>query len=78
MHLLYLYSVRTRFCYDLKMVLDSYVKGPNNNICRAWAERLDLGHRIVVSHGVHGNRTRVNLAYLIRLLPQHGLSGSGP
>ena len=65
-------------CNDLKLILGSYVKGPNNKICRAWAERLDLGHWTVVGHGVHGNRTRVNLAYLIRFFPRYGLSGSGP
>ena len=42
------------------MVLGSYVKGPNNIICIAWAERLGLGHRAVVSHGVHGGRAEVN------------------
>ena len=39
-------------------MLGSNVKGPNNKICRAWAERLGLGHRTVVSHGVHGGRTK--------------------
>ena len=42
------------------MVLGSYVKGPKNIICRAWAERLGLGHWTVVSHGVHGGRAEVN------------------
>ena len=45
---------------DPKLVLGSHVKGPNNKICRAWTERLGLGHRTVVSHGVHGGRTEVN------------------
>ena len=29
-------------CNDSKVVLGSYVKSPNNKICRAWAERLGL------------------------------------
>ena len=29
-------------CNDPKVVLGSYVKSPNNKICRAWAERLGL------------------------------------
>jgi len=36
-------------------VLGSYVKDPNNKICRAWAERLGLGHRTMVSHGSRDN-----------------------
>ena len=44
-------------------MLGSYVKGPNNKICRAWAERLGLGHQAVVSHDFHGGRTKVNLVY---------------
>ena len=47
-------------CNDPKMVLGSYVKGPNNKICRTWAERLGLGYRTVDGHGVHGGRTEVN------------------
>ena len=45
---------------DPKMVLGSHVKGPNNIICRAWAERLSLGRRTVVSHGTHGGRIEVS------------------
>ena len=41
-------------------MLGSYVKGPNNKICREWAERLGLGHRTVVSHGAHGGRLEIN------------------
>ena len=33
---------------------------------------------MVVSHGVHDDCTEVNLAYLRRLSPRQGLSGSGP
>ena len=50
-------------CDDPKMVLGSYVKGPNNKICRVWAERLGLGHRIVVSYGIHSGRTEVNQVF---------------
>jgi len=39
--------------------MGSYVKGPNNNICREWAEKLGLGRRTVASHGVHSG-TGVN------------------
>ena len=46
-------------CSDPKMVLGSYVEGPNNKICRTWAERLGLDHRIVVNQGIHGGRTEV-------------------
>ena len=53
-------SVRTQFCNDPKMVLGSYVNDPNNIICRAWAERLGLGRRTVVSHGTHGGRIKVS------------------
>ena len=42
-------------CNDPKLVLGLYVKGPNNKICRVWAERLGLGHRTVVSHGAHSS-----------------------
>ena len=42
-------------CNDPKLVLGSYVKGPNNKICRAWAERLDLSHRTMVSYGAHSS-----------------------
>ena len=42
-------------CNNPKLVLCSYVKGPNNKIIRAWTERLGLGHRTVVSHGTHSN-----------------------
>ena len=31
----------------------------------------------MVNHGIHGDHTEVNLAYLRKLSPQHGLSGSG-
>ena len=41
------------------------------------AKRLGLGHRTVVSHGIHGGRTEVNLTYLRRLSPRHGLSSFG-
>ena len=47
--------MRNWSCNDPKLVLGSYVKGPNNKICRAWAERLGLGHRTVVSHGAHSS-----------------------
>ena len=53
-------NCKDSICNDPKMVLGSYVNGPNNIICRAWAERLGLGHRIVVSHDFHGGRTEVN------------------
>ena len=39
---------------------------------------LSFGEQIVVSHGVHDDRTKVNLAYPRRLSPQHDLGGSGP
>ena len=47
-------------CNDPKLVLGSNVKGPNNKICREWAERLGLGHRTMVSQGIHGRRIEVN------------------
>ena len=43
-----------------KMVLGSHVKDLNNIICRAWAERLGLGCRTMVSHGTHGGRIEVS------------------
>ena len=55
-------------------MLGSYVKGPNNKICRAWAERLGFGHRIVVGYGVH---TELDHACPRSLSPRHGLGGSG-
>ena len=39
---------------------------------------LGLGHRTVVSHGIHGDCTEVYHARPRRLSPQHGLEGSGP
>ena len=54
-----------------------YIKDPNNKICKEWAERLNLGHRTVVSHGVHGGRTHVNHVCPRSLSPRHGLGGSG-
>ena len=53
-------NCKDSICNDPKMVLGLYIKGPNNIICRAWAERLCLGHWTVVSHGVHGGRAKVN------------------
>ena len=47
-------------CNDPKLVLGSHVEGPNNKICRAWTERLGLGHRTVVGHDVHNGRSKVN------------------
>ena len=47
-------------CNDPKMILGSYFKDSNNKICREWAERLGIGHRTVVSHGVQGGHTEVN------------------
>ena len=57
---MYIHNCEDSICNDPKLVLGPYVKGPNNKICRAWAERLGLGHRTVVGHGVHGGRTEVN------------------
>ena len=61
--------VRTQFVTIPKLVLGSYVKGPNNKICREWTERLGLNHRTVVGHGFHGGRTELNIVYLIRFFP---------
>ena len=36
-------------------MLGSYVKGPNNKICKAWTEGIGLGHQRVVSHGFPDN-----------------------
>ena len=66
--------VRTQFVTTPKMVLGSYVKGPNNIICKAWAERLSLGHLTVVSHGTCAE---VNHVCSRSLSPRHGLGGSG-
>ena len=52
-------TCKDSICNDPKLILGSYIKGPNNKICRVWAKRLGLGHRTVVSHGVHGERTEV-------------------
>ena len=57
---IYIYICKDSVYSDPKLVLGSYVKGPNNKIYRVWAERLGLGHRTVVSHGFHGERTEVN------------------
>ena len=54
------YICKDSICDDPKLVLSSYVKGPNNKICREWAKRLGLGHRTVINHGVHSGRTEVN------------------
>ena len=70
-------NCKDSICIDPKLVLDSNVKGPNNKICREWVKRLSLSYWIVVSHGVHGNRTGVNRACPRRLSPRHGLGGSG-
>ena len=56
-------NCKDSICNDPKLILGSYVKGPNNKICREWVERLGFGHRTVVSHGVHGGRTEVKLVY---------------
>ena len=59
------------------MVLGSHVKGPNNIICRAWAEKLGLSHRTVVSYGTHGGRTKACHVCPRSLSPRYGLGGSG-
>ena len=75
---IYIYILcKDSICNDLKMVLDSYVKGLNNKICRVWAERLGFGHRTVVNHGICDNRTKVNHVCPRSLSPRHGLGGSG-
>ena len=51
---IYIYC-KDSICTDPKMVLGLHVKGPNNKICRAWAERLGLGHRTMVRHGFYSN-----------------------
>ena len=53
-------NCKDSICNDPKLVLGSHVKGPNNKICEAWAEKLGLGHRTMVGHGIHGRRTEVN------------------
>ena len=55
-----IWSCKDSICNDPKMVLGSYVKGPNNIICKAWVEKLGLSHRTVVSHGTHGGRIEVS------------------
>ena len=67
-------NCKDSICNNPKLVLGSHVQGPNNKICRAWAERLGLGHRTVVSHGTH---TEVNHVCSRSLSPRHGLGGSG-
>ena len=47
-----IHPVRTQFVTTPIGLLGSYIKDPNNKICRAWAERLGLDHRTEVSHGV--------------------------
>ena len=51
------------------MVLDSYVKSPNNKICRTWAERLGLGHRTVVSRGAHSSLREGELSVSNKTFP---------
>ena len=50
------WNCKDSICNDPKLVLGSYVKSPNNKICRAWAERLGFGHRTIVNRGIHGGR----------------------
>ena len=33
---IYIYIYRDTICNDPHMIIGSYVKGPNNMICRAW------------------------------------------
>ena len=54
-------NCKDSICNVPERVLGSYIKGPNNKIYREWAKRLGLGHRTVVCHGVHVNRTRVTV-----------------
>ena len=53
-------TCKDSICNDPELILGSYVKGLNNKICRAWTEKLGLGHRTVVGHGVRDGRTEVN------------------
>ena len=70
--------VRTQFVTTPKMVLGSYVKGPNNIICRAWAERLGLGHRTVVRHGFHSTLHKGEPDVSNNTLFRYVLSSSDP
>ena len=74
---IYIYICKDSICNDPKLVLDSNIKGSNNKICREWAKRLGLGHRTMVSHGIHDNHAEVNRACPRSLSPWHVLGGSG-
>ena len=71
---MYVCMCKDSICNDPKLMLGSHVKDPNNKICRAWAERLGLGHQTVGGHGVH---TEVNHVCPRSLSPRHGLGDSG-
>ena len=71
-------SCKDSICNDPKLVLGSYVKGPNNKICRAWAERLGLGHWTVVRHGFHSNLHKGEPDVSNNTFFRYVLSGSDP
>ena len=71
-------NCKDSICNNPKLVLGSYVKGPNNKICREWVERLGFGHRTVVSHGFHSNLHEGEPDVSYKTCFQHDLSGSGP
>ena len=53
------YRCKDSICIDLKFVLGSNIKGPNNKFVES--ELKDShGERTVVSHGIHDDRIGVN------------------
>ena len=71
-------SCKDSICNDPKLVLGSYVKGPNNKICRAWVERLGLGHRTVVRHGFYNNLHKGEPGVSNNTFFRYALSGFDP
>ena len=71
-------NCKDSICNDHKMILGSHVKGPNNIICRAWVERLGLGHRTVVHHGFYSNLHKGEPGLSNNTFSRYVLSGSGP
>ena len=80
------YICKDSICNDPKLILGSYVDGPNNKICKEWAKRLGFGHWTVVSHGIHDNHSggpclpkmalssaRFGRLWFLALLPFSGL-----